>query len=228
MDHLTEESLADAAAALAARDADLAGIFHRLGPPPLWAREPGFPTLVRIVLEQQVSLASARAAFRRLVSGVAPFSARRCVEAGEAQLRAQGLTRQKAAYCVHIARSITERQLHLAALSRMSDGEARAALTSVKGVGPWTADIYLLMALRRPDIWPSGDLALLTSLHRVKRLRAIPTPQKAATVAEAWRPLRAVAARMLWQDYLARIASRKEHQTERPRISPPLPATPAT
>jgi len=200
---LTRARLAKAAESLADRDADLARILRRHGPPPLWARRPGFATLVRIILEQQVSLASARSVFRRLAASVDPFTAGEVVEVGEPYLRSLGITRQKAAYCVHIARAIVEGRLNLGAVARMSDSNAKAALTRIKGIGPWTADIYLLMALRRPDVWPSGDLALVTSLGRLKRLRERPAPARAAKIAESWRPFRSVAARMLWQYYLA-------------------------
>ncbi len=200
---LTKARLAKAAQYLASRDADLAKILRRHGPPPMWARKPGFPTLVRIILEQQVSLASAHSMFNRLSASVIPFAAARFIELGERHFRSLGVTRQKAAYCVHIARAVAERQLNLGAVARMSDSNAKTALTRIKGIGPWTADIYLLMALRRPDVWPAGDLALVTSLGRLKRLRGRPAPARAAKIAESWRPYRSVAARMLWQYYLA-------------------------
>jgi DNA-3-methyladenine glycosylase II len=188
---------------LAERDKDLAVVLERYGPPPLWARKPGFPTLVRIVLEQQVSLASARSMFQRLTASVSPFTAARFIALGEAYFRSLGMTRQKAAYCLHTARAIAGGQLSLSAVARASDATARAALTQVKGIGPWTADIYLLMALRRADVWPSGDLALVTAAKRLKRLRGHPSAVAIGELAEGWRPFRSVAARMLWQYYLA-------------------------
>lgn len=200
---LTQRHLVEAARCLADRDADLAAILRRHGPPPMWGRKPGFPTLIRIILEQQVSLASARSMFTRLSASIIPFAAARFIELGEPHFRSLGVTRQKAAYCVHIARAIAEGQLDLAAVGRMDDSNAKVALTQILGVGPWTAEVYLLMALRRADVWPAGDLALLTSLGRVKRLRERPAPAQAAKIAESWKPFRSVAARMLWQDYLA-------------------------
>jgi DNA-3-methyladenine glycosylase II len=202
MKSLTTESLAKAAHHLAERDGDLAKVLKRYGPPPLWARRPGFPTLVRIILEQQVSLASARVVFQRLVASVAPFSADRFADVGEPHLRSLGITRQKAAYCVHVARAMAEGHLRLAAVARLQDSAAKAALTQVKGIGPWTADIYLLMALRRADVWPSGDLALAKAAGKLKGLRDRPTASVVAEIAEGWRPFRSVAARMLWQYYL--------------------------
>ncbi len=206
---LTPDGLVRAARSLAQRDEDLARILTRFGPPPMWSRCPGFPTLVQIILEQQVSLASARAVFRRLAGGVRPFTARRFVELGEPHLRSLGLTRQKAASCLCAARTLVEGQLTLAAVACMEDGAARAALTRIKGVGPWTADIYLLMALRRVDIWPSGDLALVAATGRLKGIVGRVTSGAVAAMAEAWRPFRSVAARMLWCYYLAERGGRE-------------------
>lgn len=198
---LTSESLAAAAQALAGRDRHLASIYQVHGTPPMWARRPGFSTLLRIVLEQQVSLVSARAMFERLKSNIEPFTALRFIEAGEAYLRSLGVTRQKANYCVQVAEAFTNG--HLNQLGRMNDEDAHAALVRIKGVGPWTANIYLLMALRRPDIWPDGDIALATSAGKIYQLKARPSFPELAVIAEAWRPYRSVAARMLWQFYLA-------------------------
>ena len=202
---LTEAALRRAARELAARDEDLGRVLGRLGPPPLWAREPGFHTLVLIVLEQQVSLASARAAFARLLAACGPaLTPRRLLALGDDALRAAGLSRQKAAYCRHLAELIETGELDLGGLARLGDEEARAELMKVKGVGPWTADIYLLMALRRPDVWPGGDLALAVAAHELKRLPARPDRAQLDALAEGWRPFRAVAARLLWQYYLNR------------------------
>jgi DNA-3-methyladenine glycosylase II len=150
-----------------------------------------------------VSLASARAIFGRLERGVVPFTPARFVEMGAGGLRSLGLTRQKAAYCVHLAEAVCAKRLDLRAVARMSDAEVTLTLTRLKGVGPWTAGIYLLMALRRPDVWPQGDIALMQAVRSVKRLRSRASPERVARIAETWRPYRAVAARMMWQHYLA-------------------------
>jgi DNA-3-methyladenine glycosylase II len=200
---LTELTLATAARQLARRDKDLGSILERLGPPPLWARRPGFPTLVKIILEQQVSLASAASMFARLKKNVVPFHPVRMLELGEDHLKSLGLTRQKTAYCLHLAQSLTDKRLRLAQLSRMSDTDAKAALLELKGIGPWSADIYLLMALGRPDVWPANDLALAVAVSRIKLLPNTPSPNELSAIGEAWRPFRSVAARMLWQYYLA-------------------------
>ena len=200
---LTRARLAAIARDLASRDEDLAGILAACGPPPLWSRPAGFATLIRIILEQQVSLASARSLYDRTHQALGEISPGRFLAAGEDGLKALGFTRQKAAYCWTAARAILEGDLELEMLSSVGDEAARVALTRLKGIGPWSADIYLLMALRRPDVWPSGDLALVTALRRLKRLRGPITPRRIESIASAWRPYRSVAARMLWQYYLA-------------------------
>jgi DNA-3-methyladenine glycosylase II len=212
---LTETTLLKAAQQLAKRDKDLASIFERLGPPPLWARRPGFSTLIKIILEQQVSLASAAAIFARLEQSVVPFRPVRMLELGEPHLKRQGLTRQKTAYCLHLAESLHDKRLRLSQLSRMSDAQVKAAVMEVKGIGSWSADVYLLMALRRADIWPASDLALAIALMRLKELPFRPDPNQLAEMAETWRPYRSVAARMLWQYYLAGKAARKEVRDKR-------------
>ncbi len=178
---------------------------ERLGPPPLWAREPGFPTLIHIILEQQVSLASARAAFERLREAAAPhpLTPERFLSFDDAALKAIGFSRQKTAYARHLAEAIVLGRFDVDALASLPDADVRAALLQLKGVGPWSAGIYLLMALRRPDAWPSGDLALAAAAQRVKRLPTRPAPDYLEAMSEAWRPWRAVAARVLWHYYLS-------------------------
>ncbi|MGZ8846453.1 MAG: DNA-3-methyladenine glycosylase family protein [Pyrinomonadaceae bacterium] len=198
---LTSQSLATGAEALAARDRHLASIYKLHGVPPMWGRRPGFPTLLRIVLEQQVSLISARAMFNRLKSNIEPFTAEGFIQCGETQLRSLGVTRQKSHYCVQVAHAFTNGDLKR--IARLSDDEAHAALVRIKGVGPWTANIYLLMALRRPDIWPDGDIALASAFGKIRKMKTRPSFPELARIAERWRPYRSVAARMLWQFYLA-------------------------
>jgi len=201
---LTEVNLVAAAKQLARRDQHLRLILNKFGPPPLWARRPGFSTLVKIILEQQVSLSSAASMFARLKKNVVPFQPVRMIELGEVHLKSLGLTRQKTAYCLHLAKSLTDKRLQLSQLSRMSDTDAKAALMEIKGLGSWSADVYLLMVLRRPDIFPATDLALVTSVTNLKQLTSRPSTNQFLEMAEAWRPYRSVAARMLWQYYLAR------------------------
>lgn len=201
---LNEASLARGARALAKVDEDLARVVRECGMPLMWEREPGFPALVLTILEQQVSLASARAAFDRLLALAPALTPRAFLALDDAALRAAGFSRQKTLYCKLAASSIVEGRLDLDALETLDDDAARAALVALKGVGPWTAEIYLLRCLLRPDAWPSGDLALQLSAREVKHLDARPTPDALDALAERWRPLRAVAARILWSHYLNR------------------------
>ncbi len=200
---LTKKTLADGLRVLTARDAHLARIARVYGPPPLWARAAGFPTLVHIILEQQVSLASARAAFDRLQAAASPLTPERFLALDDRTLRTIGFSRQKSAYCRHLADAIVQRQLRLPTLARMDDTQVRQELMKVKGIGLWTADIYLLMALRRPDTWPAGDLALAVAVQRLKGLASRPAPERLEQLGRAWRPWRAVAARLLWHYYLS-------------------------
>ena len=201
---LTQKSLALAARELAARDKTLAAILATHGDPPLWRRATGFPTLVHIVLEQQVSLKSAKSMLTRLETAIQPFTPLRFIELGDTYLRALGVTRQKSGYLLHLSASIVDGDLSFTKLTRMSDDEARLALTRIKGIGSWSADVYLLMAMRRADIWPAGDLALAVAMKDLKGLAHRPGPDELERLAEKWRPHRAVAARMLWQHYLGK------------------------
>jgi DNA-3-methyladenine glycosylase II len=187
---------------LASRDADLSSVLQKYGPPPLWGRRPGFATLVRIILEQQVSLVSARSMFARLTTHIQPFTPERFLQLGDTQLRALGVTRQKSSYFLSLAEATTAGDLDN--LARLDDEEARSALIRIKGIGSWTADIYLLMVLKRPDIWPNGDVALATATMNLKKLDSRPSYPRLVEMAEGWRPYRSVAARMLWQYYLAK------------------------
>jgi DNA-3-methyladenine glycosylase II len=190
-------------AELCDRDTDLASVVDRFGPPPLWARKPGFATLVRIVLEQQVSLSSAKATYERLRAALGSVTAQRVAQLEVPELRALGITRQKADYCSNLALMIANGELDLRQVGRADDGTARQRLCAIRGIGPWTADIYLLMALRRPDIWPDGDLALAEAARRTKRLRKRPSADRLRRITNPWKPWRAVGARILWHFYLS-------------------------
>jgi DNA-3-methyladenine glycosylase II len=189
---------------LADRDPDLAGIAQRLGVPPLWDRPPGFGTLLHIILEQQVSLASALAAFRRLESAAGRLTPDRFLRFSDAELLAIGFSRQKARYGRALAAALVDGTLDLGSLEEMDDDEVRVALEAIPGVGRWTSTIYLLMVLGRPDVWPVGDMALAAAVGEVKGLGRRPDPVELERLGEAWRPWRSVAARLFWHDYLAR------------------------
>jgi DNA-3-methyladenine glycosylase II len=201
---LTQETLAVAVRELAARDPDLRGIVERFGLPPLWDRSPGFPTLVHIVLEQQVSLASAQAAFDRLRAAAGMLTPDRFLGLSDEHLLAIGFSRQKTGYVRNLARAVESGSLDLEGLARLADEDAHRALVALTGVGPWTASIYLLMALRRPDVWPANDLALMASVAAIKGLERRPDVAQMEALAAPWRPWRSVAARLFWHDYLSR------------------------
>ena len=204
---LSEASFGLGLDALAARDGGLRRIVEQYGPPPLWVRDPGFVTLLQIILEQQVSLASARATFDRLCVAAHPLAPSSLLALDDQQLRTIGFSRQKARYVRSLAALIAEGELDLEALALLDDDVARAGLLRVSGIGPWSADIYLLVALRRPDIWPAGDLALAKSIQTLRGLDAVPGTSEMGLIAESWRPWRAVAARKLWHSYLSKRAA---------------------
>ena len=188
---------------LTARDADLAAIVDRHGRPPMWTREPGFSSLVYIILEQQVSLASARAAYGRLLASVGELHPESFLRLDDRTLSAAGFSRQKTAYCRGLAQAVVDQELDLASLAQRTDAEVSVELMRIKGIGRWTADVYLLTALRRPDTWPLGDLALATAVRHVKGLESRPTQEELEALSQPWRPWRAVAARLLWHHYLS-------------------------
>ena len=199
---LDETTLAHGVHELIALDPDLAVVHDRLGVPPLWAREPGFPTLVHIILEQQVSLASARAAFDKLCAEVNPLTPTGVLALDDETLKRVGFSRQKTLYVRHLANAIVTGALDVEGLAALPDEAVRKQLIALKGIGPWSAEIYLLMALCRADAWPAGDLALQVAAQAIKGLPARPDPVLLHELAERWRPWRAVAARLLWHHYL--------------------------
>jgi len=199
---LTAKDVERAASELAAIDPDLCRAVERLGPPPLWDRAPGFPTLVHIVLEQQVSLASARSAFDKLTRSLPSLAPEVFLTLDDRQLKDIGFSGQKGRYCRALAGALLDGSLDLERVAFLPDDEARAELERVAGIGPWTSSIYILMALLRPDVWPPGDLALAAAVRDLKGLEHRPSSKQLLTVAETWRPWRSVAARILWNQYL--------------------------
>jgi DNA-3-methyladenine glycosylase II len=189
LDHLSEA------------DADLGQAIRLVGPPPPRARPPGFPTLLQIILAQQLSTASADAIWRRLNAGVQRLTPDSFLALGEEALRAIGFSRQKVVYSRGLAEMCTRGDLDLEGLKRHSDEDVIEAMVRVRGIGRWTAEIYLLFCLGRPDVIPADDLALLAAAQRVKRLAERPTPRQLRHLAEGWKPWRSVAARLLWHYY---------------------------
>lgn len=185
------------------REPLFARIVSRYDLPPLWQRNQGFATLIHIILEQQVSLASAKAAYKRLQANCNPLTSDEFLTLSDGELKQIGFSRQKTDYGRALAQAILSKALDLEALETCSDDDVRAQLMQVKGIGVWSANIYLLMALGRPDIWPKGDLALQVAIQQIQGLSKRPTSAQAQAMSEAWRPWRAVAARLLWHFYLS-------------------------
>lgn len=200
---LTRATLREAAVRLANGDPDLGRALDRYGLPPLWARPAGYATLVQIILEQQVSLASGRSAFNRLARGADRITPENVLRLGPDRIRDLGLTRQKARYIVELAAAVDDGRIDLRRVSQMDDDAARDTLMAVPGIGPWTANIYLLMALRRRDVWPLADLALRKAVQDLCQLPDTPSDDGLQKFAERWRPYRSVAARILWHYYLS-------------------------
>src|SRR5215213_3201885 len=179
------------------------GRVHELyGIPPLWDRPPGFETLLQIILEQQVSLASAKACYDKLSIRLKRVTPRKLMTLDDAELRQLGFSRQKTAYARHVAGAVVNKSIDLDDLSNRPDHEVKSELMQLKGIGEWTSDIYLLMALLRPDVMPEGDVALHTAWHKLSG-EPRPTSDEFIDIAERWRPYRSAAARLLWHYYLS-------------------------
>lgn len=201
---LTKQTLAEAARELAARDAVLAGVLQQFGTPPLLRRPATFSTLIHIVLEQQVSVEAARGTFDRLRDACDGRVVESAVESlGESGLRSLGFSRQKARYAVALAADCTSGNFKIASLSRLSDDEVRKRIVARLGLGDWSAHVFMMMGLLRPDILPVGDLALVKGLEELDD-RSYQNTEQIVARAEAWRPYRSVATRMIWQSYVRR------------------------
>lgn len=200
---LNERSLAAASKTLSAQDTDLAVVYKKYGTPPLWDRAEGFPTLVHIILEQQVSLASAKACFDKLCFRLGDLTPAGLLALSDSELKADGFSRQKTAYARHLAEAVLENRIDLDGLRDLADIDAKAELEKLKGVGSWTSDIYLLMAMLRTDIMPKGDLALHVAWQKLTGAEHRPNSEEFVEMAVKWTPYRSVAARLLWHFYLS-------------------------
>ena len=205
---LDERSLKKGCKALAAADGHLRTVFAKYGTPPLWDREPGFVTLLQIILEQQVSLASAKACFDKLAMRLKRVTPKKLLTLSDAELKTVGFSRQKTFYARHLAESLVNKSIDLDDLSNRTDLEVKSELMRLKGVGEWTSDIYLLMVLLRPDVMPKGDIALHTAWHKLSG-ETRPSSDEFLAIAERWRPRRSVAARLLWHYYLCERSGKR-------------------
>ena len=202
MKTLTSTSLRRFSKVLADSDQYLARIYEAYGPPPLWDREPGFATLLNIILEQQVSLASAKACFDKLTNHLGGVTPEGLLVLNDAELKRIGFSRQKAVYGRHLSEAVIEKRIDFEGLHRLTNAQVKSELIKLKGVGEWTSDIYLIMALLRPDVMPRGDIALHTAWHELSG-EPRPTSDEFLVIAERWKPYRSVAARLLWHFYLS-------------------------
>ncbi len=188
---------------LASKDEDLAMIISTHRYPPMWTRPNTFETLVHIILEQQVSLASALAALNKLRERLKEITPKAFLALTDEELRACYFSRQKMVYVKELARELLEERLDLDSLEVLPDDEVRAKLITLKGIGNWTIDVYLMFVLQRTDIFPMGDLAALNALRRVKQLPRDTPKEHLVEVTANWRPYRSVATMLLWHLYLS-------------------------
>lgn len=200
---LTKRTLTAACRSLAAADPILGRVYEMYGTPPLWDRPAGFATLLQIILEQQVSLASAKACFDKLAACFGDVSPAGLLDLSDAELKTVGFSRQKTAYARHLSEAVMEGRIDLDGLHMLTDAEVKAELIKLKGVGEWTSDIYLLMALLRPDVMPKGDIALHAAYQKLTGADKRPASDEFVAMAEKWTPHRSAAARLLWHFYLS-------------------------
>ncbi|MGZ8550966.1 MAG: DNA-3-methyladenine glycosylase family protein [Chitinophagaceae bacterium] len=187
---------------LSKKDMHLKNIVRQYGYPPMWTRPANFQTLILIILEQQVSLASAKAAFLKLKEKLGTITPGKLLQLTDAELKACYFSRQKIVYARHLATAIVSKQLNLEKLSLLPDEKIREELKRIKGIGDWTVDIYLLFALQRTDIFPTGDLAMMNAFKEIKQLEKQVSKEEVIVLSQNWKPHRSVATMMLWHYYI--------------------------
>lgn len=201
MKTLSQDMLNEGLQFLSAQDADLARVLTRHGPPKLRSQPPGFPTLLKIILGQQVSRSSAASTYQRLCDAIGPPEPASFQSLDDDALRAIGFSRQKSRYGRELASAILDGRLKIDILEKQNDDDVRSSLTALPGIGPWSAEIYLLFALRRTDAWPASDLGIIVGAQKVKGLAARPSRKELDAMAENWRPWRGLATFILWHGY---------------------------
>jgi DNA-3-methyladenine glycosylase II len=187
---------------LAKKDKELRNIIRQHGYPPMWTRPATFQSLILFILEQQVSLASAYAAFKKLKEKTGFVTPAKILLLTDAELRACYFSRQKIIYARELANAIRTKQLNLKQLTDKHEDEIRHELKKIKGIGDWTVDVYLMHSLQRTDLFPLGDIALVNSLKEVKQLHPQISREEMLRIAEPWRPYRTIAAMILWHAYI--------------------------
>ncbi|MEX8549091.1 MAG: DNA-3-methyladenine glycosylase [Mucilaginibacter sp.] len=200
----TQQNLNQLCNEMASRDASFTGIISVYGYPPFWSRPNTFESLVHIILEQQVSLASALSALQKLKERIGEISAENLLALTDEELKACYFSRQKTVYARDLAVNILNGNLDLEELPLLPDDEVRTKLTAIKGIGNWTSEIYLIFILHRTDVFPIGDLAVVQAIKRVKNLTPETSKERLLQIAEAWKPCRTIATLLLWHEYLSR------------------------
>jgi DNA-3-methyladenine glycosylase II len=200
---LDDRQIKRACVKLSLEHEEMAFVYNTYDAPPLWDRPAGFGTLLNIILEQQVSLASAKACFDKLAAHVGDVTPVNLLCLNDADLKAIGFSRQKTAYARHLSEAIINKHIDLDSLHKLPDAEVKAELIKLKGVGEWTSDVYLLMAMLRPDVMPRGDIALHAAYQKLTGAEKRPGSDEFIVMAEKWKPFRSVAARLLWHFYLS-------------------------
>jgi DNA-3-methyladenine glycosylase II len=198
----TEENFHTLCDKLVSKDKHLRSVVKQYGYPPLWKRTASFQTLIHIILEQQVSLASARAALKKLKQKLGAVTARKLLALSDAELRACYFSRQKTVYARCLAHAIVSKQLNLKHFAILEDAQIRSQLKTVKGIGDWTVDVYLLFALQRTDVFPLGDLAMVSALKEIKNLPKETNGEVLLKLSERWKPYRSIATMLLWHYYI--------------------------
>lgn len=202
MNRFSTETFTNICTLLAKKDEDLAAIIKQYGFPPMWSRPATFQTLILTILEQQISLASAYAAFKRLKEKVGYVTPQKILALTDEELRACYFTRQKIVYARGLATAIKTKKLVLSRLTNLPDEAIRTELKKLKGIGDWTVDVYLMHALQRSDLFPLGDIALVNSMREHKKLGKDFPKEKMLQLAEPWKPYRTVATMILWHAYI--------------------------
>lgn len=202
MESFNEDNFISLCDKLARKDKDLRSVIKQYGYPPLWGRVPSFATLIHIILEQQVSLASAKAAFLKLEAKIGHITPEKVLLLTDEEMKACYFSRQKIIYARHLASSMMNGELSITELIKMDNENLRTTMKKLKGIGDWTVDVFMMMALHRCDCFPTGDIALMKSIKEVKSLDNNTTKEEVLLIANKWKPYRTVAAFILWHAYI--------------------------
>lgn len=197
-------------------DNDLKNIILAHGYPPFWSREPCFATLIHIILEQQVSLVSANSAFKKLQFSIGVITPEKILALSDIEMKACYFSRQKTSYARNLAEAVLSKRLNLENLENETDDTVKKELKKITGIGEWTVDVYMMMALHRADCFPSGDIALVKSLEEIKKLPRETVKTQIINLSNSWKPYRTIAAYLLWHAYLAKREKRDVGNVEPP------------